>query len=97
MVKTIWNISKKHKEKVYNWEKHCCTAIRSAKIPIIPGDTFPWASLGLEEIKPGEKLNIQIGSWFYVFEKETEAKRYGKFVIFLFKWNSYYFKEFILL
>lgn len=64
MVKTIWNISKKHKEKVYNWEKHCCTAIRSAKIPIIPGDMFPWASLGLEEIKPGGEAKHS--NWFMV-------------------------------
>lgn len=85
MVKIIWNMSKKHNEKVYNWGKHCCPALRSAKFPIIPGDTLPWESLGMEEIKLGGKLNIQIGSWFYVLEKEIEAKKYGNFVIFLFK------------
>lgn len=57
----------------------------SAKFPIIaPGEMFPWASLGMKEIKPEGKLNIQIGSWFYKLEKEIKRKRYGKVVIFLF-------------
>lgn len=82
MVKTIWNMSKNHKKKVYNWEKHYCVALRSAKFPTIPCDKLPWASLGLGEIKPEGKINTQIDSWFYMLDKETEAQRYVKFLIF---------------
>lgn len=82
MVKTIWNVSKKHKEKQIIEKNIVVLQQRSAKVPIIPGDRLPWGSLGMEEVKSGGKLNIQIGSRFYVLEKETEAKRYGKFAFF---------------
>lgn len=37
---------------------------------------LPWASLGMKEIKPEGKLNIQIDSWFYELEDEMKRKRY---------------------
>ena len=37
---------------------------------------LPWASLGMKEIKPEGKLNIQIGSGFYKLENEIKRKGY---------------------
>lgn len=39
---------------------------------------LPWASLGMKEIKPEGKLNIQTGSWFYELDNEMKRKRYGE-------------------
>ena len=39
---------------------------------------LPWAALGMKEIKPEGKLNIQTGSWFYELDNEMKRKRYGE-------------------